>query len=473
MSFPKDFLWGGATAANQIEGAYLEGGKGLSTADTLPDRERVKYLFDPKAFLEKKFDYYPSQTAIDFYHRYKEDIALMAEMGYKCYRMSISWARIFPDGEGEANEEGLAFYDRVFDECLKYGIEPVVTLSHFEMPLTLTEKYNGWIDKKLIGLFEEYARCVFERYKGKVRYWLTFNEVNSVTLLTYHSGGCIVPEGVNADEWGYQILHNQAVAGAKAVLACHEIIPDAKIGCMICYAPVYAHTCHPEDIVAAMDEERSREGFALDLFAEGRYPYYAGRLFHEKDIHLDITEEEKKILLQGASDFISISYYMSLTAARKEAGGEKAEGNMGGGIKNPYLESTEWGWQIDPIGLRISLNRLYDRYHKPIFIVENGIGVKEELKDNTVEDDYRISYHREHIRQMDEAIRDGVEVMGYCVWSPMDIVSNSTGEMAKRYGFIYVDRNDDGSGTYNRYRKKSFGWYKKVIESNGRDIESE
>ena len=467
MSFPKGFLWGGATAANQIEGAYLEDGKGLSTADTLPDRERVKYLFDPKVFLEKKFDNYPSETAIDFYHRYKEDIALMAEMGYKCYRMSISWARIFPKGEGEANEEGLAFYDRVFDECLKYGIEPVVTLSHFEMPLVLTEKYNGWIDKKLIGLFEEYARCVFERYKGKVRYWLTFNEVNSVTLLTYHSGGCIVPEGANADEYGYQILHNQAVAAAKAVMACHEIIPDAKIGCMICYAPVYAYTCNPEDIMAAMQQERDREGFALDLFAEGRYPYYAKRLFLEKDIHLNITEEEERILVKGTSDFISISYYMSLTGAWKETEGERAQGNMGSGIKNPYLDSTEWGWQIDPIGLRISLNRLYDRYHKPIFIVENGIGVKEELKDNTVEDDYRISYHREHIKQMNEAIADGVEVLGYCVWSPMDIVSKSTGEMAKHYGFIYVDRNDDGSGSYNRYRKKSFDWYKKVCKSNG------
>lgn len=219
--------------------------------------------------------------------------------------------------------------------------------------------------------------------------------------------------------------------------------------------------------MAAMQQERDREGFALDLFAEGRYPYYAKRLFLEKDIHLNITEEEERILVKGTSDFISISYYMSLTGARKETEGERAQGNMGSGIKNPYLDSTEWGWQIDPVGLRISLNRLYDRYHKPIFIVENGIGVKEELKDNTVEDDYRISYHREHIKQMNEAIADGVEVLGYCVWSPMDIVSNSTGEMAKRYGFIYVDRNDDGSGSYNRYRKKSFDWYKKVCKSNG------
>ncbi|MCR4633118.1 MAG: glycoside hydrolase family 1 protein [Erysipelotrichaceae bacterium] len=470
MAFPNEFLWGGATAANQIEGAYLEDGKGLSTADMLPDRERVKYLFDPKVFLEKKFDYYPSHTAIDFYHRYKEDIALMAEMGFKCYRMSISWARIFPDGEGDPNEEGLKFYDRVFDECLKYHIEPVVTLSHFEMPLALTKKYNGWIDKRLIDLFEKYARCVFSRYKDLVKYWLTFNEVNSVTLLTYHSGGCIVPAGANKAQWGYQILHNQAVAAAKAVIACHEIIPDAEIGCMMSYAPVYAHTCHPEDVMAAMEQERERENFALDLFTTGEYPYYSQRLFKKLNIYLDISEEELKVLKKGQSDFISISYYMSLTGQRKDAEGEKAEGNISGGIKNPYLEETDWGWQIDPVGLRISLNHLYERYHKPIFVVENGIGVKEKLMNDTVEDDYRISYHREHIRQLNEAIEDGIKVLGYCAWSPMDIVSNSTGEMAKRYGFIYVDRNDDGSGTYSRYKKRSFDWYKKVIASNGEDL---
>lgn len=470
--FPNDFLWGGATAANQIEGAYLEDGKLESTADTLPARERIKFLFEPKAFLEQEFAYYPSHTAIDFYHHYKEDIALMAEMGFKCYRMSIAWSRIFPTGEEtEPNEMGLQFYDHVFDECLKYGIEPVVTLSHFELPLSLTKKYNGWISKRLIDLFEKYARCVFIRYKEKVSYWLTFNEVNSVVKLTYHSGGTIIPEGENPEKWGYQILHNQAVAASKAVLACHEIIPDAKIGCMMSYAPVYAYSCHPDDIIASIEQERDREGFAQDLFIKGRYPFYAKRLFAEHGISLDITDEELDIMKRGASDYISISYYMSLTAARKEISGEQTAGNLGGGMKNPYLQSSEWGWQIDPAGLRISLNRLYEMYEKPIFIVENGIGVKETLSGETVDDAYRIAYHREHIKQLKEAVKDGVKIMGYCVWSPMDIVSNSTGEMAKRYGFIYVDVDDMGKGSFRRYKKHSFDWYKRVISSNGEELD--
>ena len=339
------------------------------------------------------------------------------------------------------------------------------------MPLELTKKYNGWIDKRLISLFEKYAITLFERYRGKVRYWLTFNEVNSVVLLTYHSGGTIVPENENRKRWGYQILHNQAVAAARVTIACHKIIPDAKIGCMMSYAPIYAWSCHPEDVIAAIDQDRDREGFALELFARGKYPFYAERIFSENDITLDITQEELDILKKGTCDFISISYYMSLVAARKEVTGEQAAGNMGGGLKNPHLQASQWGWQIDPIGLRIALNDLYSRYEKPLFIVENGIGVREELKDETVDDGYRIEYHCEHIRQMEEAIRDGVEVMGYCVWSPMDIVSNSTGEMAKRYGFIYVDRDDLGNGTYNRYRKKSFYWYKKVIARNGEDLD--
>ena len=469
--FPKGFLWGGATAANQIEGAYLEDGKGLSTADTLPGKVRFKYLFEPQAYLENEFDYYPSRKAVDFYHHYKEDIALMAEMGYSCYRMSIAWTRIFPTGEEETpNEAGLKFYDDVFDECHRYGIEPVVTISHFEMPLALTKKYNGWINKKLIGLFEKYAVTLFERYKGKVKYWLTFNEVNSVTALIYHSGGTIVPKGENPLPYGYQILHNQAVASARAVLRAHEIIPGSMVGCMMSYAPVYAHSCHPDDVTAAREQYRDREGFALDLFAKGKYPFYAKRWFAEKNIRLDVTEEELETMRRGQCDFISISYYMSLVSARKEVTGEMTAGNMGGGLKNPYLETSEWGWQIDPAGLRTSLNDIYERYEKPVFVVENGIGVKEILKDDTVEDDYRIAYHKAHIEQMEQAVEDGVEVLGYCVWSPMDIVSNSTGEMAKRYGFIYIDADDEGNGTYRRFKKKSFAWFKKVTASNGSEL---
>ena len=469
--FPKNFLWGGATAANQIEGAYNIDGKGISTADLLPGSIRKKYLFKPKEMLETKFDFYPSYKAINFYKYYKEDIAMFAEMGFKCYRMSINWSRIFPNGDDEIpNEKGLKYYDDVFDECIKYGIEPVVTLSHFEIPINLVYKYNGWISKELIGIFEKYSKCVFERYKEKVKYWLTFNEVNSVTKLHYHSGGAIPNKKDNPDQFGYQLLHNQAVASALAVKACHEIIPEAKIGCMMQYSPIYPYSCHPEDVLAANNLERDRELFALDLFVKGKYPHYTKRLFKELNINLDINQDELLILEKYPTDFISISYYMSLAYARDEFAHEQTEGNIMTGLKNPYLSSSEWGWQIDPVGLRISLNRLYELYKVPVFIVENGLGVKEELKNDTVEDDYRIDYLRSHIKQIKEAVEDGVEVMGYCMWGPMDIVSNSTGEMSKRYGFIYVDVNDDGSGTFRRYKKKSFYWYKKVIDTNGEEL---
>jgi 6-phospho-beta-glucosidase len=469
--FDKKFLWGGATAANQIEGAYNIDGKGISTADVLPGNIRKKYLFNPQKMLGTEFDYYPSHKAIDFYHNYKEDLALFAEMGFKCYRMSIAWTRIFPTGyEDVPNEKGLQFYDDIFDECLKYNIQPVVTLSHFEMPFSLVTDKNGWIDKSVISLFEKYAKCVFDRYKDKVKLWLTFNEVNSVTKLHFHSGGTIVRKGENPDQIGYQILHNQAVAASLAIKACHEIIPDAKIGCMMQYSPIYAYSCHPEDVLAATYLERDRELFALDLFVKGKYPYYTKRLFRELEVRLDIEEEEVELLSVYKSDFISISYYMSLSYAREEFVAEQTEGNIMSGIKNPYLETSEWGWQIDPKGLRIALNRLYEVYNVPIFIVENGIGVNETLENDTVNDQYRIHYLRSHIQQMNEAVEDGVELMGYCMWGPMDLISNSTGEMSKRYGFIYVDVDNEGNGTYKRYKKKSFEWYKNVISSNGQNL---
>ncbi len=468
----KDFLWGGAVAANQLEGAWDLDGRGVSVADVLPGRIRAKYLNDPKTMLETEFDRYPTREGIDFYHHYKEDIALMAEMGYKCFRTSISWTRIFPTGEEETpNEAGLQFYDSLFDECLKYGIEPLVTISHFDFPLAFTVKYNGWISKHLIDRFEVLCRVLFERYRHKVKYWLTFNEVNSVTKLHFVSGGAIPPEGANLDQMGYQMLHNMCVAGAKAVKLCHEICPEAKIDCMVQYSPVYAYSCHPLDVQAALDVERDRELFALELQARGEYPYYTERMFKKLGVKLDATEEELTVLKENPVDFISFSYYMSLVGGRKELTIEETQGNIFRGLKNPYLESTEWGWQIDSIGLRTALNRLYELYRKPLFIVENGIGVAEELKNGTIEDDYRITYHREHIRQMMEAIKDGVPVMGYLVWSPMDIVSNSTGEMRKRYGMIYVDLDDEGKGTLARYRKKSFYWYQQVIESNGKNLD--
>ena len=468
----KDFLWGGAIAANQAEGAYDIDCKGLSVADTLPGKERVKYLFNPSGLLNTTFDHYPTHKAIDFYHHYKEDVALMAEMGFTCFRTSISWCRIFPTGdELEPNEEGLQFYDDLFDECLKYNIQPLVTLSHFDMPYALVEKYNGWVNKHLIDCFKRLCEVVFDRYKHTVKYWLTFNEVNSVTKLHFVSGGTIVNKEDNPDQVGYQMLHNMCVAGAYAVELCHTMIPDALIGCMIQYSPVYAYSCHPEDQKAAIDFERDRELFALELQAKGEYPFYTKRMFDKMNVHLDMTEEELSVLKNNPVDFISFSYYMSLVQGRDELHEESTKGNIFSGLKNPYLESTEWGWQIDAMGLRYSLNRLYEIYRKPLFIVENGIGVAEELVNDTVEDDYRIAYLRSHIEQMKEAILDGVDVLGYTMWSPFDIVSNSTGEMRKRYGFVYVDVNDDGSGTFKRYKKKSFNWYKKVIQSNGEDLQ--
>ena len=468
----KDFLWGGATAANQCEGAWDVGGKGVSMADILPGKIRQKYIFaDPDAFYTKKFDYYPSHIGVDFYHCYKEDIALMAEMGFKCYRMSIAWTRIYPTGEeSEPLEEGLKFYDDVFDELLKYDIQPLVTLSHFDTPLELNSKYNGWIDKHLVDCFEKFCKTVFVRYRNKVKYWLTFNEVNAVTKL-FVPNGTRMKEGDNPDQIGYQVLHNMCLAGAKAVKLCHEIIPDAKIGCMVQYSPVYPYSCHPDDVLAALDFERDRELFAIDLQAKGEYPYYTRRMFKKLGVVLDTNEDELEILKNNSVDFISFSYYMSLTYAREEFVAEQTEGNIFSGIRNPYLNSTEWGWQIDAKGLRFACNRLYSLYGKPLFIVENGVGVDEKVVNETVNDNYRIEYLKNHIEQLKEAVDDGVQIMGYTMWSPIDIVSNSTGEMRKRYGLIYVDLDDDGKGTLNRYKKKSFYWYKNVIETNGEELD--
>lgn len=466
-----DFLWGGAVAANQVEGAWQADGRGPAITDMMPGRERVKYLFDPATMLDQEFDRYPCREGIDFYHHFEEDIAYMAEMGYKCFRTSISWSRIFPEGdEEEANEAGLAFYDRMFSVCRKYHIEPLVTLSHFDTPLGLTRKYNGWANKQLIGFFERYCRVLFTRYKGIVNYWLTFNEINSVTSLPFHSGGSLVPKGMSVEQIGYQCLHNQCVAGAIAVKLCHEICPEAKVGCMVQYSPVYAYSCHPKDVQAASDFERDRELFALELQARGEYPFYAPRMLRKLGITIDITSEETTLLKENPVDFISFSYYMSLTNGRKELQLEQTKGNIFTGLKNPYLESTQWGWQIDAHGLRTALNRLYELYRKPLFIVENGIGMEEHPQNGEINDDYRIAYHREHIQQMKEAIEDGVDILGYLCWSPIDMVSNSTGEMRKRYGMIYVDLDDTGRGSFARSPKKSFYWYRQVIQSNGEQL---
>ena len=463
-SFPENFLWGGATAANQFEGAYNEDGKGLSTQDIAP-----KGVMGP--ITDEPTDDNMKLIGIDFYHRYKEDIKLFAEMGFKVFRLSIAWSRIFPNGDDdEPNEKGLQFYDNVFNELAKYGIEPLVTISHYETPLALAKNYDGWINRKLIGFFENYVRTIFTRYKDKVKYWVTFNEINSATHFPYMSAGIWTPKEKLTKQDLYQAMHNELVASALAVKIGHEINPDFKIGCMILGVPYYPLTPSPSDVLKAMEQNRTNLFFS-DVHARGEYPRYMNRFFKENNIEIKMEPNDSEIL-KNTVDFVSFSYYMSACATADPKKDKKGKGNLIGGVPNPYLEASDWGWQIDPQGLRYILNLLYDRYQKPLFIVENGLGAIDELitdenGNKTVNDDYRINYLNDHLVQVAGAIEDGVELIGYTTWGCIDLVSASTAELKKRYGFIYVDRNDDGSGTLERYKKKSFDWYKEVIATNG------
>lgn len=469
--FPKGFLWGGATAANQMEGGFNEGNKGLNIADVLPGgKERLHILQNPGFDFEvDEGKYYPNHEAIDFYHRYKEDIALFAEMGFKAYRMSIAWTRIFPNGdELEPSEEGLAFYDRVFDELLKHGIEPVVTISHYEMPVHLVKEYGGWRNREVITFFERYVEAIFNRYKGKVKNWMTFNEINSGLMMPIMGLGFSVKTEEDKYQPTFQAFHHQFVASAKAVKRCHELMPEAQIGCMIIYAPVYAYDSNPENVMHALEEEERFNYFCADVQVRGEYPSFIKRYFREHNITLEIEDGDLDIIKEGTVDYIGFSYYMSRTEKKVKSAEERAQGNMLSGVKNPFLKASDWGWEIDPIGLRVSLNKLYGRYQVPLFIVENGLGAYDKVEDDgSIQDDYRIEYLREHMKQMLEAIEDGVDLMGYTSWGCIDLVSASTGEYSKRYGFIYVDKHDDGSGTLERKRKKSFYWYKNVIASDG------
>ena len=465
--FPENFLWGGAVAANQCEGAYNEDGKGLSVQDVLP-----RGLVGPRT--QEPTPDNLKLEGIDFYHRYKEDIRLFAEMGFKVFRTSIAWSRIFPRGdEEEPKEKGLQFYDDLFDECRKYGIEPLVTISHYETPLWLAEQYDGWRDRRLVGFFERYVRTIFNRYKGKVRYWLTFNEINSLIHAPFMSGGIATPKEQLTEQDLYQAMHHELVASAMAVKIGHEIMPEAKIGCMILGITTYPLTPDPSDIIAAMEKDRDTLMFA-DVHARGSYPRYLVNYFEKKGIRIRMEPGDEE-MLKHTVDFISFSYYSSGCVTVHQNEGSDALGNMTGGVKNPYLKASQWGWQIDPQGLRYTLNKLYDRYQLPLFIVENGLGAVDTLVtlengEKTVEDDYRIDYLRQHLKEAAKAIEDGVELMGYTSWGCIDLVSASTAQMSKRYGYIYVDRNDDGSGTLQRYRKKSFYWYQKVIETNGESL---
>lgn len=474
-SFPENFLWGGAVAANQCEGAYLEDNKGMSLVDVMPDihNGRGEVFTNPNKFLgEVNYKYYPSHISIDFYHNYKEDIALFAEMGFKVFRTSISWPRIFPNGdEIEPNEKGLQFYDKLFDECLKYKIEPLITINHFDTPLYLLKNYGGWKNRKLVDFYLNYCKVIFNRYKNKVKYWLTFNEINMMMHSTFIAGTVYDPKvDKSEDEVKYQSAHNQLVASALATKLAHSINSEFKVGCMLAASTTYPYTCNPNDVLKALNLDRESY-FFTDVQARGYYPKYMERTFKEKNINIKMQPDDKKILLENTVDFISFSYYSSKLASTDPTKNDSNSSNIFSTIRNPYLKASGWNWQIDPVGLRITMNNIYDRYQKPLFIVENGLGEKDVIEeDGTINDTYRIDYLRDHILEMEEAIKDGVECIGYTTWGCIDLVSASTGEMSKRYGFIYVDLDDNGNGTRKRIKKRSFDWYKKVISSNGSEL---
>ncbi|MBC5849990.1 6-phospho-beta-glucosidase [Vibrio metschnikovii] len=473
-SFPKDFLWGGAVAAHQVEGGWNKDGKGVSVVDVLTKgaHEVPRVITDSV----ESDQFYPNHEAIDFYGRYKEDIALFAEMGFKCFRTSIAWTRIFPNGdEATPNEAGLQFYDDLFDELLKYGIEPVITLSHFEMPNHLVKQYGSWANRQVIDFFVKFSQTVMERYQHKVKYWITFNEINNqrnwkLPIWGYCNSGMIYTDYPNPEQMMYQVLHHQFIASARVVKLGHQINPDFKIGSMIHIMPLYPATCRPEDVLLAQELMREKYLFS-DVQVRGYYPSYLIKEWQRKNIQIEMAAGDEQILREGCADYLAISYYMTnIVSTQKEEG--QTTSLFENSRLNPYLPASDWGWQIDPDGLRVALSELYERYQKPIFIVENGLGAIDEVQaDGSINDDYRINYLSEHIKAVATAINyDGVDVMGYTPWGCIDCVSFTTGEYKKRYGFIYVDKHDDGTGTMARSKKKSFYWYQQVIASNGQII---
>ena len=477
MPFREDFLWGGATAANQCEGGFNKGGRGLANVDVAPyGKDRLAVITGKmKMFDFDKEHFYPSKDAIEMYSYYKEDIKLFAEMGFKVYRMSIAWSRIFPKGdEDKPNEEGLKFYEDVFKECLKYNIKPLVTITHFDCPMHLIKEYGGWKNRKVIKFYENLCHAIFNRYKGLVEYWLTFNEINMILHAPFMGAGLYFEEDENEEEIKYQASHHELVASAIATKIAHEVDKNNKVGCMLAAGIYYPYSSKPEDVLAAQ-QKNDEMYFFVDIQARGKYPNYALKKFERENLNIKIEKEDLELLKKYTVDFISFSYYSTRCAAAdmgKHSKGHEKD-NIMKDIKNPELKQTDWGWTVDPLGLRITLNDIYDRYQKPMFIVENGLGAYDKVdKNGYVEDDYRIDYLREHIKNMKDAVEiDGVDLLGFTTWGPIDLVSAGTGEMTKRYGFIYVDRDDFGNGTLKRSRKKSFYWYKKVIESNGEDLE--
>ncbi len=465
--FSEDFLWGGATAANQIEGAFLEDGKGLSTADVMTLGSHQK-----KRRITKKIErdeYYLSHKAIDYYHHFKEDIALFAEMGFKVYRMSINWSRIFPNGdEIFPNEKGLKFYDEILNELEKYQIIPLVTISHFETPLGL-QKYGSWQNRKVVEFYVRYAKVLLERYNGRIKYWLPFNEINCMSTQPWVAAGIDSED----EEVRMKAAYHQFLASAKEVRLAHQINPENKVGMMYCGHFAYANSANPDDVIGTMNFMHKMM-FYCDVQCRGYYPNYKLKELERLHIQLPVKDDDLEILRKGTVDFLSFSYYCTHVAGKETKGILKGMNGLDTGYKNSYLPKSEWGWTIDPQGLRYALNYLFDRYQLPLMIVENGLGAIDVLKDGKIHDDYRISYLKEHLKELSKAINiDGIPVMGYTMWGPIDLIAASTGEMKKRYGFIYVDVDNFGNGTMKRYKKDSFYWYKKVIQTNGKILEEE
>lgn len=461
LQFPKGFYWGGAIAANQAEGAYLEDGKQPSTADI-----KSRGFFGG---LKRDADYYPTHKAIDFYHKYKDDLKLFQEANFNIFRTSINWTRIYPTGEEEApNEAGLKYYEDLFKEAKKNGITMMITISHYETPLALVDKYGGWDNREFIGFYLKFVQTIVSRFKGLVKFWLTFNEIGNASVVPIcWDAACIDPESDNLQQRMYQAAHHQFVASSLATKMIHEMDADAEVGAMIAYKTVYPYTCKVEDVKAAEASKR-KEYFFSDVQARGYYPAYIWRFFEENNIQVEMETGDEEIIRQHTVDFLTFSYYRSrVVSAEYEEPAEKTTDTLEG-LDNPYLPKTDWGWTIDPDGLRLALNELYDRYQLPLFVVENGLGAKDKVEeDGSIKDDYRIDYLANHIKAMKESVADGVDLRGYTMWGPIDIVSNGTGQMSKRYGVIYVDFDDDGNGTGKRVKKKSFEWYRNVIQSNG------
>lgn len=475
MKLRKDFLWGGSIAAHQCEGAWNVDGKGIGIMDLVTSgsyevpREICKDIEDGKR--------YPSHEGIDFYHRFKDDIALFGEMGFKALRISIDWSRIYPNGDDEEpNKKGIEYYQSVVDELLKNGIEPIVTLYHFEMPVNLVRKYGSWTNRKVIDFYLKYCKTMFEALKGKVKYWVTFNEMNHIDpqteasdIFTYIIAGLKFSEMVEKKQTLATIGYNMTLAGVKAVELAHEIDPNNKVGCVLGLTPVYPINCNPVNVMNAF-KEMDRDFYQIDAMCNGCFPKYKLKEYKDSDIQLEISNEDKESFYNGKLDFIGLNYY-STSVAHYE-GDDNGEETLFGGVQNPYLEKSKWGWSIDPIGLRYLLNYVYRRYELPIIVSENGLGAMDKVEaDGSINDDYRIDYLNQHLIQLKKAAEeDGVECFGYLMWGPIDLVSATTGEMKKRYGFIYVDKQDDGTGDYSRKKKKSFDWYKEVIESNGESL---